>query len=315
MHQTALNAGTLLSWTKGFEATGAKGNDVAKLLQDALNRKKINVYVSALVNDTVGTMLSRAYQHGSAVMGAIFGTGTNAAYLEKIDQIHTLKAVDAKTSMRHMCVNTEWGAFDNTRHVLRVSEYDEKLDQESINPRKQAFEKMVSGMYLGEVVRNVLLSLIERKLLFNGTSSDKLKVHYGLDTALMSSIEAQALTANSSEQDLSHVKQVLIQDVDIPADQISFADLLLVSRASEMVGTRGARLSAVALAAIFEQTQPEGVFSVGVDGSLVEFYPRFEERIQVALEELLGSEKAKRVKLGLAKDGSGIGGQSCSSFE
>lgn len=31
-----------------------------------------------------------------------------------------------------------------------------------------SFEKMISGMYLGEIARIVCLDLIERKLLFNG---------------------------------------------------------------------------------------------------------------------------------------------------
>lgn len=106
VNQTALNSGTLLSWTKGFEATGAKGNDVAKLLQDALDRKNINVYVAALVNDTVGTMLSRAYQAGGAQMGAIFGTGTNAAYLEKMENLKTLSEVRQAKLIQSMCVNT-----------------------------------------------------------------------------------------------------------------------------------------------------------------------------------------------------------------
>ncbi len=73
-----------------------------------------------------------------------------------------------------MVVNTEWGALgtyawrayaqsysrfrrltqlpaanaDNGRKVLTITPFDNKLDRESINPRKQAFEKMVSGMYL-----------------------------------------------------------------------------------------------------------------------------------------------------------------------
>jgi hexokinase len=41
----------VLTWTKGFNAKGAIGNDVVKLLQDALDRKHIHVRVSALVND------------------------------------------------------------------------------------------------------------------------------------------------------------------------------------------------------------------------------------------------------------------------
>jgi hexokinase len=64
--QIALNSGTLINWTKGFTATGAQGKDVVKLLQASLDKLGINVYVSALVNDTVGTMLSRAYKSGKA---------------------------------------------------------------------------------------------------------------------------------------------------------------------------------------------------------------------------------------------------------
>ena len=47
-------------------------------------------------------------------------------------------------------------------------------------------------MYLGEITRNVLLSLVDaapKPLLFNGRSSDVLNSHYGLDTAVMSEVE------------------------------------------------------------------------------------------------------------------------------
>jgi len=192
--------------------------------------------------------------------------------------------------------------------VLRFTPYDNKLDRESINPRKQAFEKMVSGMYLGEICRNVLLSLIDRSLLFQGHSSIKLNSHYGLDTALMSTIEQSIVSLNTTEQELSHIKDVLIQDLSINPKLINFADLLLIYRVSELVGTRAARLAAVAIAAVYTQLGKPTSFSVGADGSLVEFYPRFEERVRFALQELLGAEDEKRVQLGLAKDGSGVGG-------
>lgn len=35
---------------------------------------------------------------------------------------------------------------EKQRTCLPISIFDNKLDRESINPRKQAFEKMVSGM-------------------------------------------------------------------------------------------------------------------------------------------------------------------------
>lgn len=51
VEQTALNQGKVLTWTKGFSAKNAVGNDVVKLLQDAFDRKHLHVRCVALVND------------------------------------------------------------------------------------------------------------------------------------------------------------------------------------------------------------------------------------------------------------------------
>jgi hexokinase len=51
------------------------------------------------------------------------------------------------------------------------------------------------------------------------------------------------------------------------------------------------------------------MIDVGVDGSLVEFYPDFEEHIRQALREVaeIGDEGEKKIRIGIAKDGSGVG--------
>ena len=86
VEQTALNSGTILTWTKGFAAKNAVGHDAVRLLQDAFDRKHLHVRCVALVNDvsevpsferpsslihaqTVGTLLSRAYNAGSCLLG------------------------------------------------------------------------------------------------------------------------------------------------------------------------------------------------------------------------------------------------------
>ena len=51
VEQTALDEGKILTWTKGFSAKHAVGNDVVKLLQDAFDRKHLHVRCVALVND------------------------------------------------------------------------------------------------------------------------------------------------------------------------------------------------------------------------------------------------------------------------
>ena len=125
---------------------------------------RLPVRVAALVNDTVGTLMSRSYTSPgktSTLLGAIFGTGTNGAYVEKLSKITKPLEGDYDSSTGEMIVNTEWGSFDNQLAVLPTTPYDVQLDKESVNPGIQMFEKRVSGMFLGEILRVVILSMID----------------------------------------------------------------------------------------------------------------------------------------------------------
>ena len=51
------------------------------------------------------------------------------------------------------------------------------------------FEKMTSGMYLGEIVRQVLLDLTRRRLLFKGHVTETLKTPGIFKTEYVSKIE------------------------------------------------------------------------------------------------------------------------------
>lgn len=43
---------------------------------------------------------------------------------------------------------------------------------------------------------------------------------------------------------------------------------------------------------------------------MVQFYPGFEDRLRDALRDLIGPDAEKKVVIGMAKDGSGVGGTS-----
>ena len=80
------------------------------------------------------------------------------------------------------------------------------------------------------------------------------------------------------------------------------------------VGRRAARLSAVALGAIVLQSgklkeSDDEPIDIRVDGSLVEHYPFFRDMIYEALAAIegIGQEGSKRIRIGIAKDGSGVG--------
>ena len=53
----------------------------------------------------------------------------------------------------------------------------------------------------------------------------------------------------------------------------------------------------------------DDIIDIGVDGSLVEFYPGFEEYIREALRDIpeIGEQGERRIRIGIAKDGSGVG--------
>lgn len=51
------------------------------------------------------------------------------------------------------------------------------------------YEKIIGGKYMGEIVRLVLLKLVDENLLFNGEASEKLKTRGTFETRFMSQIE------------------------------------------------------------------------------------------------------------------------------
>jgi hexokinase len=345
VEQTALDSGKILTWTKGFSAKNAIGNDVVKLLQDAFDRKHMHVKCVALVNDTVGALLSRAYVAGGCLLGAIFGTGTNGAYIEEVAKIRKLKGASATEKGGHMVVNTEWGAFNNSRSHLPSTPFDKALDRLSINPSYQAFEKFVSGMYLGEIVRNILTALIDaapRPLLFDGKSTPAVNKHYGVDTSLMSSVEEawqgggesgpvpQFFTFDPSKLEysvrarLEKVRGVIVDQLGFRDEDVSLRDAEIVRWACYLVARRAALFSGVAVAAVLIQTgravlqgEPgaptvyEERMIVGIDGSLAQHYPNFEKMARESLRALVGEQIEKRLDIGLAKDGSGVGAALC----
>jgi hexokinase len=328
VHQLGINKGTLIRWTKGFDIKDAVGKDVCALLQSEIDELRLPIKVAALVNDTVGTLMARSYTSPGAtgtLLGAIFGTGTNGAYVEKLSKITKLKkssetgAYDESTG--EMIVNTEWGSFDNSMSVLPNTPYDTALDAESVNPGIQMFEKRISGMFLGEIFRRATLSLISdpKVPLFSDEHSNQNDSHsttcialdsgfykqWGVDSSLLSMAHADA------SEGLRITRQTLEKEYGITAS--SSEDALAVQIIARAVGQRAARLSAVAIAAVILATgkmdEGDGVIDIGVDGSVIEFYPGFEGYIREALRDIpeIGEKGEQRVRIGIAKDGSGVG--------
>jgi hexokinase len=69
--------------------------------------QNVPVSLVALINDTTGTLIASAYVDGSTKAGIIFGTGCNAAYMEKIGNITKINDLGLPADAE-MAINCEW---------------------------------------------------------------------------------------------------------------------------------------------------------------------------------------------------------------
>lgn len=142
------------------------------------------------MNDTTGTLIASAYTDNQTKIGCIFGTGCNAAYMEQIGCIPKLEHLSLDPNLE-IAINCEWGAFDNEHVVLPRTAYDIHIDKTSPRPGQQTFEKMVGGLYLGEIFRLVLVDLHANPNvnIFKDQNIDALREEYSLDSSFLAEIE------------------------------------------------------------------------------------------------------------------------------
>uniref|UniRef100_A0A8C7T1B3 Phosphotransferase n=1 Tax=Oncorhynchus mykiss TaxID=8022 RepID=A0A8C7T1B3_ONCMY len=269
--------GILLNWTKGFKASGAEGNNVVGLLRDAIKRRgDFEMDVVAMVNDTVATMISCYYEDRSCEVGMIVGTGCNACYMEEMRTVELVEGEEGR-----MCVNTEWGAFGANGELEEFRlEYDRVVDETSLNPGQQLYEKLISGKYMGELVRLVLLKLVNEELLFNGEASDLLKTRGSFETRYVSQIEGDS-------GDRKQIYNILSTLGVLPSE----LDCDIVRLACESVSTRAAHMCGAGLAGVINRMRERRSLAVlkitvGIDGSVYKLHPCFQDRFHKVVREL-----------------------------
>ncbi|KAJ9537543.1 hypothetical protein OSB04_030276 [Centaurea solstitialis] len=325
--QLSVASGALMRWTKGFSIDDMVGQDVVAELTQAMKRQGVDMRVSALVNDTVGTLAGGRYGNKDVAIAVILGTGSNAAYVERAQAIpkwhgpplnperwrisvlrtaipppvyHCNIAYDRSPKMSSV-INMEWGNFRSSH--LPLTEYDNTLDAESLNPTEQIFEKMISGMYLGELLRRVLYRLADEAALFGDTIPPKLRTPYILRTPEMSAMH------HDTSVDLRVVGSKLKDILEI--SNTSLKTRKVVVKVCNIIATRGARLAAAGVLGILKklgrdtEETPETV--IAMDGGLYEHYTEYSKCMEKTLHELVGDELSKRIKLIHSNDGSGIG--------
>nr|GMD17717.1 hexokinase-3-like [Ipomoea batatas] len=289
------------------------GRNVSECLQAAFSRKGLDIRVAALINDTVATLALGHYNDEDTIAAVIFGTGTNACYVERADAI--IKCQGLLTTSGSMVVNMEWGNFWSS-HLPRTS-YDSDLDADSPNPNDQGFEKMISGMYLGDIVRRVLLRMSQEFDVFRPVSS-KLAMPFLLRTPLMAAMH------DDDSPELSEVARVLGEILELPDVPLKLRKLVV--EVCDVVTRRAARLAAAGIVGILKKIGRDGTGGiasgklrsgssssrmkrtvVAIEGGLYTSYTSFREYLNEAVAEILGEEVSSLVTITVTEDGSGIG--------
>lgn len=299
--QDNITEGILQRWTKGFDIEGVEGKDVVPMLQGAIQKLNVPVKVVALINDTTGTLVASMYTDAETKMGLIFGTGVNGAYYDVCGDIPKLEGrlCDDVTPETPMAINCEYGSFDNEHLVLPRTEYDLVIDKESPRPGQQSFEKMISGYYLGEVLRLILLDLHKKGLVLKNQDLSKLDEAYVMDASYPSRIEQDPF------ENLSDVQDLFRDNLGI---ETTIAERKFIRKLAELIGERSARLSVCGIAAICKKRGYKTAHCAA-DGSVYQKYPGFKERAAKGLRDIFGwaDNEEDPIVIVPAEDGSGVG--------
>ena len=290
IEQTSTRSGKLLKMGKGFCAThGVENEDLSELIMRSCRAKGLNVEMRAIVNDGAATLLSQAYRDPSTRMSLILGTGMNSAVYLPTSALSQEKFGDRPDSWydaaKHVLVNTELSMFG--KDVLPTTKWDLDLNEKHPLPDFQPLEYHITGRYLGEIVRLILVDAISTAGLFDGIVPEHLNEAYSFDTKILAVFESDMSTT------LASARTAFLAAHPLPSPP-RVQELEFIRDAGRLVSRRAAALLAGALHALWSlRTVSEGLepgkashVTIACNGTIVEKYPYFRSCCQQYLDEL-----------------------------
>ncbi|XP_070201698.1 hexokinase-like [Littorina saxatilis] len=265
-----LTKATVTEWTKGFNCTDVVGEDVGELLQNALSEQftPCNLDVKTVFSDAVGTLIAVTCTADSSCQIAIMlsngfeicckGEGSEEIVLTKLE----------------VGMLGENGCLDGF-----ITNFDREVDGSSMHPGKHILEKMVSMIHIGEVVRQVLRTLIAEDLLFTSLhNKDGVLTKEGAITAAFVSL----IESDNSIFYLA-TKNVLMQ---LRVGNYTDEDCRTVVHVCQVVLKRAAYFAAAGLAALINRLNQSEV-TIAVDGELHRYHPNFIELMRTKTKEFV----------------------------
>ncbi|KAJ5641002.1 Hexokinase-1 [Penicillium herquei] len=307
--QTSMSSGLVIHMGKGFHCSnGTVGQELGQLLIDSCRKRSLNVEMAAIVNDSSAALLSRAYVDPKTRMSLILGTGTNMAIHFPVHEIGRSKFGVRPEGWfdyaKYVIINTELSMFGGS--VLPMTRWDDVLNMTHLRPNYQPLEYMITGRYLGEIVRLIMVEAVETANLFGGELPHSMREPYSFDTSIIAFLE------DDSSASLSASASLLQKEHTFPRCP-SVEDLRFIRRVSQVVSRRAAAYLATGIHSMWclgnevESTSTEsgkdilkeapGItvveseeavknVSIACDGTVINKYPGFRDNCQNYLDEL-----------------------------
>jgi hexokinase len=307
--QTSVSSGLMIHMGKGFHCSnGTVGQELGQLLIDACKRRSLNVDMAAILNDSSAALLSRAYVDPKTRMSLILGTGTNMAIHFPVHEIGQGKFGTRPEGWfdyaKHVIINTEMSMFGGG--VLPMTRWDDILNRTHLRPDYQPLEYMITGRYLGEIVRLIIAEAVETAGLFNGELPHSMREPYSFDTSIVAFLE------EDSSISLAASAALLQKEHTFPSYP-SVEDLRFLRRICQVTSRRAAAYLATGIHSMWSlrnevefpaktdslakdssevtvvesETETESTnVSIACDGTVINKYPGFRDTCQRYLDQL-----------------------------
>ncbi|KAJ1857630.1 Hexokinase-3 [Coemansia sp. RSA 1822] len=248
LDSSSLPLGVTIVPSESTEYTELHSSDAGRKLCAAFVRSHLNVHVTAITRGAVSALVASRIKKSTRV-AAVFDGGVDVAYVEQLGQVSKLRVSD-ETKSSLVAIDTDIGNFGSRYNALPVTMWDRRVDRESNNSGR-VFEKLVGGRYLGELVRNLIVDMIDQRLLFTKCNVQEISVPYSLHTAYMGPII----------DELGAVDAVFAAEFGINCSE---SDRRIIRTLCSIVMARAARVAGAVLAAVVLKAKADADDSVTV---------------------------------------------------
>lgn len=147
---------------------------------------------------------------------------------------------------------------------------------------------MMSGMYMGEIVRLIILDLYEKELIFIGHRDHSWKTDYRQALYTKGSFYTKYVSEIETDSGVTFRRTTSVLE-QMGIDKPTYDDCAVVKYICKLVSRRAAQLAACGLGVLLNHINQKHT-TIAVDGSLYRFHPKFKKNMEKTMQVLVSPQ-------------------------